>query len=196
MCSPSSTLGTGKREGKMIIRVGFSLFTVVIVTMVFLAVPSSTVFADEQIRVQSMIQAKEKVEEPTLLRLRLRNQLKKETGLSEDELDAVDPLLAQALDLNGGDTEPIRLMMRKAVQVDCVGECLKERLRNHNRLILQEHAEAGEKAAVASRERDRIRTGTRDHEQSDDQARTETRTQDRTRDGSADGGGRGSGKGR
>jgi len=180
----------------MIIRVGFSLFTVVIVTMVFLAVPSSTVFADEQIRVQSMIQAKEKVEEPTLLRLRLRNQLKKETGLSEDELDAVDPLLAQALDLNGGDTEPIRLMMRKAVQVDCVGECLKERLRNHNRLILQEHAEAGEKAAVASRERDRIRTGTRDHEQSDDQARTETRTQDRTRDGSADGGGRGSGKGR
>ena len=118
------------------------------------------------------------------------NALEKETGLSNEEIDAIDPLLEEALRLNGGDTEPLRKMVRSADQADCVGECLMERLRTHNRLMLQEHKQFAEVEQVASQER--LMTRTRDGEQYGDLTRTETQT----RSGSGSGSGGGGSKGR
>ena len=156
-------------------RIGIFLMVMAFV-LSFLMVSIGPAQADEQIRTKSMVQAMDQLDEATQLRLRLRSQLKKETGLTDEELDAVDPLLTKALSLSGGDTEPIRKMVRKAVQMDCVDECLVERLRKHNRLMLQEHKELGEGEKLASRERVRTSTRTRDGEQSGDTTRTETRT--------------------
>ena len=163
---------------------------VLVVTVSFLMVMVNSVLADEQIRTQSMITAQGQVDEATQLRLRLRSQLEKETGLSHEEIDAIDPLLEEALRLNGGDTEPLRKMVRSAVQADCVGECLMERLRTHNRLMLQEHKQLAEVEQVASQER--LMTRTRDGEQYGDLTRTETQT----RSGSGSGSGGGGSKGR
>ena len=175
-------------------RIGTFLM-VMIFALSFLMVSSEPAQADEQIRTKSMVQVKEQMDEGTQLRLRLRNQLKKETGLTDEELDAVDPLLTEALSLSGGDTEPIRKMVRKAVQMDCVDDCLVERLRKRNRQMLQEHKELGEGEKLASQERVRTRTRIRDGEQSGDATRTETRTQTQNQDGSGNGGGKaGNGK--
>jgi uncharacterized membrane protein YgcG len=141
-----------------------------------------------------MIQTREQTDEAIELQLRLRSQLKKETGLTDEELDALDPLLAEAISLNGGDTEPVRKMVRKSVQMDCVDDCLMERLRTQNRLMLQEHQEELEGGQVASQERVTTRTRTRDGDQSGDQTRTQTQTQSRSQDGSGEGNG-GSGGG-
>ena len=175
-------------------RIG-TLIMVMIFAMSFFMVSNVPAQADEQIRTKSMIQAKDQVDEATQLRLRLRSQLKKETGLTDEELDAIEPVLAETLSLNGGDTEPIRKMVRKAVQVDCVDKCLMERLRTQNRLMLQEHKELAEGEKLASQERVRTRTRTRDGEQSGDTTRTETQTQTQNQDGSGNGGGKG-GKGK
>ncbi len=172
-----------------------TVLMVMIFTLGFLVVSTGPVQADEQIQTQSMIQAKGLVDEATQLRLRLRSQLKKETGLTDEELDAVDPLLTEALRLNGGDTEPIRRMVRKSVQVDCVDECLMERLRTQNRLMLQEHKELADDTKVASQDRLRTQTRARDGEQSGDTTRTETQTQNQNQDGSGSGSGKGEGKG-
>ena len=182
----------------MIIKRCCTVLMVMIFTMSFLVVSTGPVQAEEQIQTQSMIQAKGQVDEATQLRLRLRSQLKKETGLTDEELDAVDPLLAEALSLNGGETEPIRKMVRKSVQVDCVDECLLERLRTQNRLMLQEHKELAEDTKVASQDRLRTQTRTRDGEQSGDTTWTETQTQTQNQDGSGSvsGSGGGGGKGR
>ena len=179
----------------MKIKTGYTVFMILVVTMVFLVVPVNTVLAQELIHTKSMIQTQDQVDEATQLRLRLRSQLKKETGLTDEELDAVDPLLTEALRLNGGDTEPIRRMVRKSVQVDCVDECLMERLRTQNRLMLQEHKELADDTKVASQDRLRTQTRARDGEQSGDTTRTETQTQNQNQDGSGSGSGKGEGKG-
>jgi hypothetical protein len=182
------------KEDRMIIKRCCTVLMVMIFTMSFLVVSTGPVQAEEQTQTQSMIQAKGQVDEATQLRLQLRSQLKKETGLTDEELDVVDPLLAEALSLNGGQTEPIRKMVRKSLQVDCVNECLSERLRTQNRLMLQEHKEPAGDTKVASQDRLRTHTRTRDREQSGDTTRTETQTQNQ--DGSGSGSGGGGGKGR
>jgi hypothetical protein len=178
------------KEGRMNIKRCCTVLMVIIFTMSFLVVSTGPAKAEEQIQTQSMIQAKGQVDEATQLMLRLKSQLGKETGLRAEELDAIDLLLAEALRLNGGDTEPIRKMVRKSVQVDCVGECLLDRLRTHNRLMLQEHKELADGEKLASQERVRTRTRTRDGEQSGDTTRTETQTrnQDDPGNGSGEGG--------
>ena len=164
---------------------------VLAVTAGMLMVPAGSAFADEQVQTRSMIRSQDQVDEPTQLRLRLKNQICSETGLTAQEVEAVEPLLAQALELNGGETEPIRKMVRKAVQVDCVGECLAERLRTQNRLMLKDQQAAdGEK--LMAREQVTTRTRTRDGEQSGDMKRSETRTQSRDRSGSGSSSGGGS----
>ncbi|MDF1526929.1 MAG: hypothetical protein P1S59_11765 [bacterium] len=180
----------------MIIKRCCTALMVMIFTMSFLVVSTGQVKAEEQIQTQSMIQAKGQVDEATQLRLRLRSQLKKETGLTDEELDAKDPFLAEALSLNGGQTEPIRKMVRKSLQVDCVTECFSERLRTQKRLMLQEHKELAEDNKVASQDRLRAQTRTRDGEQSGDTTRTETQTRTQNQDGSGSGSGGGGGKGR
>ena len=85
------------KEDRMNIKGCCTVLMVMIFTLGFLVVSTGPVQADEQIQTQSMIQAKGLVDEATQLRLRLRSQLKKETGLTDEELDAVDPLLAEAL---------------------------------------------------------------------------------------------------
>jgi len=178
----------------MITKRSCTVLMVMIFTVVFLVASTGPAKAEEQIQTKSMIRTQSQVDEATQLRLRLRSQLKKETGLTDEELDVVDPLLAEALSLNGGDTEPIRKMVRKSVQIDCVDECLMERLRTQNRLMLQEHKELADDAHVASQERVSTRTRTREGEQSGDLARTETQTQTRNQDGSGSDGGKGKGK--
>ena len=180
----------------MKIKTGYTVLMILIVAMVFLAVPVNTVLAQELIRTKSMIQTQDQVDEVTQLRLRLKSQLGKETGLRAEELDAIDPLLAEALRLNGGDTEPIKKMVRKSVQVDCVGECLVERLRTQNRVMLQEHKELAEDTKVASQDRLRTQTRTRDGEQSGDTTRTQTQTQTQNQDGSGSGNGNREDKGK
>lgn len=180
----------------MITKRSCTVLMVMIFTVIFLVASPGPVNAEEQIQTKSMIQAKEQVDGATELRLRLRNQLMKEFGLESEELEAIDPILKEALRLNGGDTEPIRKMVRKALQIDCVGECLMERLRNHNRLMLQEHKQVDENSQVASQERVTTRTRTRVGEQYGDLARTETQTQTRNQDGSGSGSQGGEGKGK
>jgi len=169
---------------------------IMFVMTAFLVATAGFAFAGEQIRSQSMIQAKEQTDEAAQLQLRLRSQLKKETGLTDEDLDALDPLLAEALRLNGGDTEPVRKMVRKSVQMDCIGDCLTERLRTQNRLMLLEHQQAVEAGQTASQERVTTRTRTREGDQSGDQTRTQTQTQSRSQDSSGEGSGSGGGGGK
>ena len=175
------------KEGEMNIRRGWYTLAILLVTAAFITVTTGSVLAGEEIRTRSAIMAKERVDDPTALRLRLKSQLKKETGLNEEELEALDPILAQALELNGGDTEPIRKMVRRAVQIDCVGECLMARLQDQNRQMLQEKKQAAAGEHVEAREQLRIRTRTRDGEQSGEATRSETQTQTQDRSGSGDG---------
>jgi len=188
----------------MSIKKSYSAFMILAVTMVFVMVMAVSAVAGEQVRTQSMITSEGQVDEATQLRLLLKNQLQKESGLSVENIAAIDPLLEEALRLNGGDTEAVRKMVRKSVQIDCVDECLMERLRKQNRQMLQEHKELRGEDQLASQERDRIRTQSRDGEQSGDLTRTETRTQtqSQTQDqtgsqgGSNGGSSKGGGKGR
>ena len=153
-----------------------------------LVIPAGSAMAEEQVQTRSMIRSQDQVDEATQLRLRLKNQICNETGLTEEEVQAIDSLLEEALKLNGGETEPIRNMVRQAVQVDCVGECLEERLRIQNRLMLKDQ-QAAEGEKLMARKEVTTRTRTRDGEQSGDMTRSETRTQSRDRSGTGSTGG-------
>ena len=72
--------------------------------------------------------------------------------------------------------------------MDCVGDFLKERLRNQNRLMLQEHQQLAEVEQMTSRDRVQTRTHFRDGEQSGDLTRPETRTQSGSVSGNGVGG--------
>jgi len=170
------------------------VWMILVMAIVFLAAPVKSVMAEEQVQTQSMIMAQGQFDDATQLRLRLKNQLRKETGLNLEEVEAIDPLLEEALRLNGSDPEPIRAMVRKALQMDCVGVCLMERLRTQNRLMLKEHKQSGEMEQAATQERTRTRTQTHDGEHSGMLTRTETRTQSESGSGSGAGNGNGKGK--
>jgi hypothetical protein len=192
MMAPNLTFH-GMKEERMDIKRSLSVVMILAVAAGMLVIPAGSAMADEQVQTRSMIRSQDQVDEATQLRLRLKNQICNETGLTEEEVEAIEPLMAEALELNGGETEPIRKMVRKAVQVDCVGECLAERLRTQNMLMLKEQQAAdGEK--IMAREQLTTRTRTRDGEQSGGKTRSETRTQSRDRSGSGSGSGGGSGR--
>lgn len=173
----------------------FNVFFITAAVLSLLAATAGLAFAEEQIRTQSMIQAQDQADEATALRLRLRSQLKKETGLTEEQLDDLDPLLAEALNSNGQDAESLRKMVRKSVQMDCVGDCLMDRLREHIRL--QDPDQIGDPDQTAARERMKTRTQLMDGDLSGEQNRTEARSEGHAGDGTGgSSGGGGGGKGR
>ena len=175
------------KEGKMRIKPSCFTWAILMLTLVFTISVAGPTLAQEEVKVQSRIMSQEKMDDALALRTRLKNQLMKETGLSAEELETLDPALSEALELNGGDPEPIRIMIRKSVQIDCVGECLLERLRDQNMKMLQMKEKAEEGDQVAVREQIRTRTRTRDSEPSGDTIRSETQTQTQNGSGSGDG---------
>jgi hypothetical protein len=181
------------KEGKMKIKSSLSVCTILLLTTAFVLLVAGSALAGEEVRTQTRITSQERLDDSLELRTRLKNQLRKETGLSEEDLQALDPVLAEALELNGQDAEALRMMVRKAVQIDCVGECLMDRLRDQNRQMLQDRKKDAEGDQLAVREETRTRTRTMDGDQSGESARSETQSQ--TRDGSGSGEGSGSGGG-
>lgn len=181
------------KEGKMKIKSSLSVCTILLLTTAFVLLVAGSTLAGEEVRTQTRITSQERLDDSLELRTRLKNQLRKETGLSEEDLQALDPVLAEALELNGQDAEALRMMVRKAVQIDCVGECLMDRLRDQNRQMLQDRKKDAEGDQLAVREETRTRTRTMDGDQSGESARSETQSQ--TRDGSGSGEGSGSGGG-
>jgi len=100
-------------------------------------------------------------------KLRLRDCIIDDTGMSEAEMNWYEPLIAETLKLNGGDAKSVREMFRKAVGDECVGDCLMERLRKRNRVMKQEQKQLDGDDQVAGLEGKRDQTG--------DQNQTRTR---------------------
>jgi uncharacterized protein YneF (UPF0154 family) len=68
--------------------------------------------------------------------LQLRDQIHKDTNLSPQDLDALDPDLRQYLQHKGGG-EQVRAMIRTALKDNCKGTCLAEMVRTMNRAMEQ-----------------------------------------------------------
>ena len=135
------------------------------------------------------------------VQLRLRDQICDDTGLSKGELNKYEPLITEALELNGGDAEPIRNMFRKSVGEGCVDECLMERLRTRNRAMKQEQKLDAEQTKTQERTRERTRDQTgeqsgemnqeQNQEQNQKQNQEQTGEQGQNQSGSGSGGGKG-----
>lgn len=110
------------------------LMGVVLSALLAMPVPA---LSDDQDRIRSWRDGGDHLDDP-MIQLRLRGQIIDDTGLTESELEIYQPLIVEALSLNGGDAEQIREMFRKAVGDECVGDCLMERLRKWNRIMKQE----------------------------------------------------------
>ena len=166
-----------------------------VVLSALLAMPVSSL-SDDQDRIQSWRDGGDHLDDPKI-QLRLRDQISDDTGLTESELEIYQPLIKEALSLNGGDSEQIRDMFRKAVGEDCVGDCLLQRLRIWNRTMIQEQKRPGDlheaEKQERTREQTRSRTGEQDGEpdgtQNQEQTREQERSQDQTQDQTGDGNG-------
>lgn len=149
-----------KEEG-MHTKRSFSVMMALAVTagMIFL-VPAGSAMADEQVQEQYRIHSQEQVKVMT----QLKKEIFSETGFTRKEVKAIQPLMAEALELNGGEIGSIMKILKEAGQDNCVGECLAERLRTQNRLMLKEQAADGEE--MMAREKVNTRTHTRDSDSS------------------------------
>ena len=151
------------------------LMGVVLSALLAMPVPA---LSDDQDRIRSWRDGGDHLDDP-MIQLRLRGQIIDDTGLTESELEIYMPLIEEALSLNGGDSEQIRNMFRKAVGEDCVGDCLMKRLRIWKRTMIEEQerfvdldeAEVREK----TREQTRSRTGEQDGEPDGTQTQEQTR---------------------
>jgi len=131
------------------------------VTAGMFLVPAGSTMADEQVQEQYRIHSQEQVKVMT----QLKKQIRSETGLTAEEVEDIEPLMAEALDLNGGEIGSIMRILKGADRDNCVGECLAERLRTQNRLMLEEQqAIDGEK--LMAREQVNTRTHARDSDAS------------------------------
>jgi len=131
---------------------------------ILLVIPGTTFSAD-----------KEMVKDKTMEKLMLRSCIIDDTGLSEAEMSWYEPLVLKALKLNGGDSESVREMFRKAVGDGCVGDCLMERLRNWNRAMKREQIQTDAEDQVAARERKQEQTQDMSGDQIGDKNQTRTR---------------------
>ncbi|MEW6681382.1 MAG: hypothetical protein AB1451_00455 [Nitrospirota bacterium] len=101
--------------------------------------------------------------------LQLRDQIHKDTNLSQQELDALDPELKQYLQQKGGG-EQVRATIRTALQNNCKAECLRETVRSMNRAMSQGVTDKEARNMVESavreqaRERDQKRLAVSDQE--------------------------------
>lgn len=145
------------------------LFAVLSVAAAIILVVPSMIFADDQDQTRDRIRGGQHLEEPIRLQLRLRDQIQDDTGLSGAQLDKLNPLLEEAINLNGGDTEPVREMVRKAVGEDCVNDCLMERLRTRNREMARERKRLLKAEGNMTRERTRERSRERSREPTEEQ---------------------------
>lgn len=146
--------------------------------------------------------------------LQLRDQIHKDTNLSQQVLDALDPDLKEYLK-NKGDANQVREMVRTAVKSNCTGTCLGEMVRTMNHAMTQGVGDKQARNMVENalsaqiRERDQKRLTLSEQELGDkvrarvqerlatmDQEKTKTQDRDRIRDmehapGAPGGGGKG-----
>lgn len=108
----------------------------------------------DQDRTQAWRDDGQHLEEP-MLQQRDRDRIMDDTGLPEAEMVSMEPELAEAVALSGGDTGPVRKMIQKAVGENCVGDCLMERLRNWNRNMEQKQVSTKTQDTAMNREQDR-----------------------------------------
>jgi len=88
--------------------------------------------------------------------LQLRDQIHKDTNLSQQELDALDPELKQYLQQKGSGEE-VRTMIRTALQNNCKATCLGEMIRTMNRAMTQGVSDKEAQNMVSTALRDQIR---------------------------------------
>lgn len=146
---------------------GGCFFLLAVITACWMAA-GGLALGDDQDQTRTQIKGGQHLEEPIKLQLMLRDQISKDTGLTQIQIDELEPLLVEAVNLYGGDTEPVRKMVRESVEAGCVGECLKERIRVRNREMTQTRKQIQTPEGDMVRERTRERT----------QERTETQTEE------------------
>ncbi|MCC7201647.1 MAG: hypothetical protein IT393_03140 [Nitrospirae bacterium] len=87
--------------------------------------------------------------------IELKQQLRDQVRLSQEEIDAVDPELRECLNLKGSHVQ-IREMVQAAVQNNCKGTCLGEMLRNMNRAMSRGLSDKEAQEMVTSAMREQI----------------------------------------
>lgn len=113
--------------------------------------------------------------------LQLRDQIHKDTQLTQQELDAMDPELRQYLQQKGSG-EQVRALIRTSLQNNCKATCLGEMIRTMNRAMTQGMSDKDAQNMVANalreqiRERDQQRLTLSDHDLGD---KVRARVQDR-----------------
>lgn len=88
--------------------------------------------------------------------LQLRDQIHKDTNLSQQDLDALDSELKQYLQRKGSG-EQVRAMIRTALQNNCKATCLGEMIRTMNRAMTQGVSDKEAQNMVSAALRDQIR---------------------------------------
>ncbi|MCJ7501309.1 hypothetical protein MUP29_13790 [bacterium] len=156
-----------KRIGK-----GGCFFLLAVLAACWMAVPGLAL-GDDQDQTRTQIKGGQHLDEPIKLQLKLRDQISKDTGLTQSQIDELEPLLVETVNLYGGDTEPVRKMVRESVEAGCVAECLQERIRVRNREMTQTRKQIqtpeGDMVREQTRERARERTETQTEEGSGEQ---------------------------
>jgi hypothetical protein len=106
-----------------------------------------------------------------------------DTGLDEGQMNWYGPLIRKALSLNGNDPVQVRSMFQKAVEDECVGDCLMERLRTWNRTMERKREHLSDDNQLAAQER--ATEGSQD--MTGDQLQDRTREQSRDMSGGSGG---------
>jgi hypothetical protein len=114
---------------------------------------------------------------------RLQERIMEDTGLDEGQMNWYGPLIRKALSLNGNDPVQVRSMFQKAVEDECVGDCLMERLRTWNRTMERKREHLSDDNQLAAQER--ATEGSQD--MTGDQLQDRTREQSRDMSGGSGG---------